>query len=332
MRKGSVWQLDGLPAIPTQNLPRDKWLEIRRSGIGGSDIAGVMDISPWSTPLAVYCDKVGLKPPQDPTVAMEFGIRMEPTLRKWAEDEINKQLDTKAYLALGGYKVLSSPYLYRHPENDIFLGNLDGVVLQGDMVYAGLEIKTVDRFAAKEWADDAMPEYYVVQDQWYMGVTGLSIWITGALIGKRFEVRTTLRDQERINDLQQAALGFWKTYVEPRRMPEATGDDTGLLMELFPDATEDIVQDSSMEYMLEQYLDYGEQAKQRKRAQDGMKALIEQKIGNNKGLQAGRYKATWSRYSTTRVDSGKLKTSYPEVYKKVTKDSPTGRLNVREEG
>ena len=150
MRKGTVWQLDGLPAIPTQNLPRDKWLEIRRSGIGGSDIAGIMGISPWSTPLAVYCDKVGLRPPQDPTVAMEFGTRMEPTLRKWAEDELNREIATQAYLESGGFKILASPYLYRHPEYEVFIGNVDGVVLVGDSVWAGLELKTVDRFAAKE--------------------------------------------------------------------------------------------------------------------------------------------------------------------------------------
>jgi len=336
MRRGSVWQLDGLPAIPTQNLPRDKWLEYRRSGIGGSDIAGVMGISPWSTPLAVYCDKVGLRPPQDPSVAMEFGTRMEPTLRKWAEDEINKTLPSAHYLSCGGYRVLSSPYLYRHPEQEIFIGDPDGVVLTAEEpereeeVNGGLELKTVDRFAAKEWADNMLPVYYEAQVQWYMGVTGLDRWIVGALIGKRFEVRLVPRNQERINDLQQAALGFWNTYVVPRRMPEATGGDSDLLLDLYPDATEDILQHPDMESLLEKYVQLGEQAKTLSNQKDGIKALVEQRIGDNKGLQAGRYKATWSRYTTSRVDSQALKARYPDVYRAVSKESPSGRLNVKE--
>ena len=331
MRRGTVWQLDGLPATPTQNLPKDKWLEIRRSGIGGSDIAGIMGISPWSTPLGVYCDKVGLRPPQDPTVAMEFGTRMEPTLRKWAEDEINKKIETADYLAWGEYKILSSPYLYRHPEQDIFIGNTDGVVLSDEVtIYAGAELKTVDRFAAKEWSDGMMPDYYNAQVQWYMGVTGLDRWVVGALIGKRFEVRVVERDQERINDLQQAALGFWATFVEPRIMPQATGGDSGLLLDLFPDASEDVLQDGEFELTLGHYLRLSETIREQQGLRDVVKARIEQRIGNAKGIQAGRYKATWSRYMTTRVDSNKLKASYPQVYSAVVRESPTGRLNVKE--
>lgn len=329
-RKGTVWQLDGLPAIPTQNLPRDKWLEYRRSGIGGSDIAGVMGISPWSTPLSVYCDKVGLRPPQDPSVAMEFGTRMEPTLRKWAEDEIAAARPTDEYLEVGDARVLSSPYLYRHPDYDMFLGNLDGVVLNEDIPFAGLELKTVDRFAAKEWGDGAVPEYYEAQAQWYMGITSLPLWIVGVLLGKKFEIRWLHRNQERINDLQQAALGFWNTYVVPRRMPEASGGDSDLLLDLFPDATEDIVQDESMEAMLNEYIENKAVIKGYERDTKAIQAKIEQRIGNNKGLQAGRYKATWSRYTTSRVDSQALKARYPEVYRAVSKESPSGRLNVKE--
>ena len=333
MRKGSVWQLDGLPATPTQNLPREKWLELRRSGIGGSDIAGILDISPWSTPLAVYCDKAGLRPDRDPTDAMEFGLRMEPELRRWAKDEINKQFaTTDEYLATGGYNVLSSPYLYQYPTIPEFIGNLDGVVINDDHVVAGLEIKTVDRFAGKDWKDGAIPEYYEMQAQWYMGVTGLAWWIIAALIGKRFELRSLNRDQEKINKAQSAAFHFWKKYVVPRIMPEATGDDTHLLLELFADSSEDIIQDENMEETCAEYSLIQKNIKAMEDRRDERKAAIMQRIGDAKGMQAGAYKAIWSRYVQSRVDSKKLKADYPDVYAAVTKESVSGRLTVKGEG
>ena len=42
------------------NAPdRAAWLAQRRNGIGASDIAAVLGISPWKTPLQLYMDKRG---------------------------------------------------------------------------------------------------------------------------------------------------------------------------------------------------------------------------------------------------------------------------------
>ena len=42
--------------IETAN--RSEWLEARRAGIGASDIAAIMGISPWSTPFQIWASKV----------------------------------------------------------------------------------------------------------------------------------------------------------------------------------------------------------------------------------------------------------------------------------
>ena len=44
---------------PTADLPREKWLEFRRQGIGGSDAAAVLGISPFRTGVDLYYDKLG---------------------------------------------------------------------------------------------------------------------------------------------------------------------------------------------------------------------------------------------------------------------------------
>ena len=37
------------PVISTEGLPREEWLAYRRKGIGGSDAAAVLGISPFRT-------------------------------------------------------------------------------------------------------------------------------------------------------------------------------------------------------------------------------------------------------------------------------------------
>ncbi|WP_431603239.1 YqaJ viral recombinase family protein, partial [Bacillus albus] len=37
----------------TNDLTRGKWLEIRRQGIGGSDLAAVLKLSDWNSPMSI---------------------------------------------------------------------------------------------------------------------------------------------------------------------------------------------------------------------------------------------------------------------------------------
>jgi putative phage-type endonuclease len=329
-RRGSVYLVEqpGLLAMPTQNLAEAKWLELRRTGIGGSDIAAIMGESPWRSALAVYCDKANLVPDREPSETMEFGLMMEPTLRQWAEQKINGTYN-------GGrpFKVLSSPYMYRIEQQQLFLADVDGVVLQQDneaQPWAGLELKTVDRYAAKEWKDGATPYHYQLQVNWYMGITHLRRWVVAPLLGKRFEIRVLTFNEELWRDQQQAAVGFWTTYVEPRQFPPAGGKDQALLLELFnKGVTEDIIQTPELRDALESYDTIGALIKVNEKAKDELAAKIKQRIGLNKGLQADGWLATWSRYDMEKVDTKKLRADYSEVYKAVVKSTPSGRLNVK---
>lgn len=44
--------------VGTEGLPREQWLEYRRKGIGGSDAAAVLGISPFRTGRDLYYDKL----------------------------------------------------------------------------------------------------------------------------------------------------------------------------------------------------------------------------------------------------------------------------------
>ena len=47
--------------VDTDTLSREDWLSYRRLGIGGSDVAAIMGISPFATIRDLYNDKFGIK-------------------------------------------------------------------------------------------------------------------------------------------------------------------------------------------------------------------------------------------------------------------------------
>lgn len=51
--------------IPTKDLTREEWLELRRNGIGGSDASVVMGKNPWRSIQQLWEDKTSKTPVQE---------------------------------------------------------------------------------------------------------------------------------------------------------------------------------------------------------------------------------------------------------------------------
>ena len=60
-----------------------EWLQVRRSGIGGSDAAAALGLSPWKSPLELWEEKaMGKTQPRQENDAMIFGRLLEPIVRE----------------------------------------------------------------------------------------------------------------------------------------------------------------------------------------------------------------------------------------------------------
>lgn len=71
--------------VETAGLSEEKWLAYRRKGIGGSDVAALLGISPWRTARDLYFDKlniVAVEDNEDNWVALEMGHLLEPLVAK----------------------------------------------------------------------------------------------------------------------------------------------------------------------------------------------------------------------------------------------------------
>lgn len=184
----------------------------RRKGIGGSDVAGILGISPWTTPLDVYLDKIGEADPLEMTAPMRWGLLLE--------DEIAQE-----YSRQTGRKVRRVNRILQHPEHPFMLASLDRTVVADGGVKRILEVKTVGKWSKQdEWGPDGtdeIPEHYLCQTSHYLAVTGAEIADVAVLIaGQDFRIYEVRRNQKLIELLIREEGRFWNDHVESRTPPE----------------------------------------------------------------------------------------------------------------
>lgn len=296
-------------------MTRDEWLAARRGGIGGSDIAALLGMSKWRTPLALWLDKTSDEPANDDDQSeiQEWGHRLEPVLvRKFSEQHPLKMLQPH------GEEVVA------HPEHPWMLASLDGTVYQ-DGSLAVWEAKTVDAHAAAEWADDATPDAYVLQVQWYMAVTGYADAYISALIGgNRYVERHIERDDALIDTLITRAQAWWNRHVVDGEMPAPTHEDGALLNQLWQHLdTDPIDLTADTAAILDDLRSVRAQIKTLGVYEDRLKADIKLALAEHtEGYVDGRLAVTWrtSKPRTT-FDTKAFAVDQPDLHAKYLRES-----------
>ncbi len=183
-----------------------EWLDLRKTGIGGSDVASIVGCSPWTSPYTWWAKRTGKIVDEFKTSdAMEWGTRLESVI-------IDKLEESHPELA-----VLRDVGTFAHVERDWQLANPDAVAVDkttGEHVI--IEIKT-SRFE-DDWRD-GVPAYYRTQVQWYMQTFGFKRAIVAVLFsGSKYVEHELLADdfeQDTNLTLVQAMVNLLDTGVEP---------------------------------------------------------------------------------------------------------------------
>lgn len=205
---------------PTKGVERDKWLEIRRRGLGGSDAGAVMGLNPYKTPLMVYYDKKGLGL-DNAGEACKWGNLLEEPVRQRAREDL-------------GATIEAVPGMLTSEVNTFMCANLDGlmlcdkpVTLDGKTVegLGGHEIKTSRTGAG--FGSDEVPDSYYAQVQHYMAVTGLKWFVLSVYIIERYEVKHYVveRNESFIKDLTAAEESFWQGNILKDEPPAPVGNE-----------------------------------------------------------------------------------------------------------
>lgn len=134
------------------------WLEARKGGIGASECAVVLGLSPWKTIDELYDEKIGLRPVKDisDNPAVKFGHAAEKHIRGLTQLDLANQYDFEYH-----------PYdIIRHDEYPFIFATLDCELLRKEDREKGvLEIKTGSFKNADDLApwDAGLPNHYAAQ-------------------------------------------------------------------------------------------------------------------------------------------------------------------------
>lgn len=202
-------------------MDRQKWLEERKHGIGGSDASSIVGMNPWKTNVQLWEEKTGRTTSEDISKkpAVKYGVYAEEHLRQLFA------LDYSQYHL--GYNEFK---MHRNKEYPFIFATLDGEIFDPDTEQRGvLEIKTtniVQSMQREKW-NDRIPENYYVQILHQLLATGWDFAILKAHLRSEWdnEVRITTRHYtikrsevlEDIEYLKQKEIEFWDCVVNDRK-------------------------------------------------------------------------------------------------------------------
>ena len=311
-----------MKTISTKGLSREAWLAIRMGGIGGSDAAAALGISPFTSPIRLWLEKTGAMEPEDlsDNSRVRAGNYLEPVVAQWYADE-NPAIKVQRRNAV--------LFCDEHP---FMLANLDRVIKCPERGKGGLEIKAPDARSAPYWEED-VPDYYQIQVQHYMAVDpSLAFFDVAALIGgndfRQFHIQ---RDPDLIAALIEGETRFWEM-VQSGVMPQAIGsdDEAGCFRHLFPgtnaevlDLSSTVAVDLASEYLAAKTERDAAEAR-RKKASSEIKTLMGQHV---KG-KAGEVSISWSRFKKRKTDLDGLRAHHPAIMAEHTTMVDDDRLTV----
>lgn len=266
---------------------RAAWLAERRQGIGGSDLAAIMGLSPWATPVTVWLDKTGRQPPQEENEAMRIGRELE--------DFVARRYTMETGRTVQRYNTML--------HDGCLLGNLDRlVVMPGEKVASHKqEIRTDTLLECKtsscEW-DGEVPLYYQTQVQHYMGlcpalkmadVAVLFLW------RKHFEIYRVERDQAVIDHIQRVLREWWERHVVNDEMPQPTNEIDCKLLWSRSNPGKSVMASDTIAAQIDRYRDLKKAEKQIKDEMAQAQSKIFAAMGDAEAIcdATGKTLATW---------------------------------------
>jgi putative phage-type endonuclease len=188
------------------------WLEARKDGLGGSDIAAVMGLDSYTTPFQVYWDKIHPVKDKKPSNAMRRGQTLEPFIVDLFKE------------AMPDLDVIYEPNKFEMVVDDdrpYIRGTRDGYYLTQESVPGILECKSTSGHNQHIWFNGVPPKYEI-QTKTYMMLYDYDEGYIAYLIDDVF-----LYTPVRLNDMYRnlivfAAEKFWTEHILKNVPPDAT--------------------------------------------------------------------------------------------------------------
>lgn len=327
---------------------RAEWLAERRTGLGGSDIAPMLGISPWRTPMEVYLDKLGRLEDED-SERMQLGRALEPTIARLYSERRDCAAQTVGMVrGADGWQLANvdrvcapdTAHLVYDPTQHQPTPDKYLEVLRSDPKRKlwGLEIKNTSGYDDAWGAEgtDEIPGYYLTQVAWYGLVTKLDVWEIAVLCrGSQLKVYRYHRDPQLEELLVGRAFDFWHNHVLRQRPPE---DDSNpkALEALYPAHgrnLEVLESDDVTDALLEQYSAAQFAIADACKHRDEIKAQLMRAIAHYPGIANDRFSVSWKRPHRREVDWRAIAMKHldqlPAAEAKVLREAHTAEKTVK---
>jgi putative phage-type endonuclease len=311
-----------LRLVKTLNLDRQQWLAVRKNGIGSSDAAAAVGLSPYKSQLELWLEKTGRDAelpkidPEDDSGPTYWGTLLEPIV-------------AAQYTRRTGNRVRRVNAVLAHPDCPWMLANLDREVIGAPDVQV-LECKTAGLNGARLWKA-GVPEYVQLQVMHQLAVTGKQAADVAVLVcGQELQVHRIERDQRLIAQLMDLEQRFWR-YVETDTAPPADGSDSAdvALRALYPrdsGALLDLRGDLEMAAVLSDLVAARETLAREVQREQELKQRIQQRMGDASKVLFEAGDITWKRSKDgVTVDVERLQQEYPDMAARFSKSKPGSR-------
>lgn len=188
-----------------------EWLELRKQGIGGSEIGTIMGFNPYESAYTLWHKKLGLIPESDlsDNIAVWLGKVLEtPILARF--EEMHPELE------------LFHTGTWRNEEHDFMLANPDALFRNRNTGEWGIiEVKT----GRNPWTQ--VPPSYRAQVMWYLKTFGFTKAYIVGFVGYQWEERKIEYDAFEGDHMIKEAKRFLNA-VKTASKPDWDGSDSTL--------------------------------------------------------------------------------------------------------
>lgn len=300
----------------TKKISKEEWLELRKTGIGGSDAGAVVGLNPYSSAYSVYHEKLSLVEAFEGNDKTRLGTDLEDYVAKRFEEETGKKVRRLNAVL----RSIARPYM---------LADVDRMIVGED---AGLECKTTTNFDGYKFDEGEYPAYWACQCYHYMSVTGAKRWYICVLdlSSGKVSVIQIERNESEIKALEEMESVFWYDHIEKKVCPAPNGSEKcdEILAEKYPMADEDVPALDLMGYSQElaRLAELKAEIKPLEDEKSAIEQTLKEALGTASVGEYGLYKVSYKNSVSTRLDTKKLKEEQPDIYAAYANESTSRRF------
>lgn len=257
-----------------------------KTGVGGSDVAAILGLSPYKTPAEVYA-RIVHGTPEAKGVRLRLGQIAEPhILQDYCDRHDLSMMDLQRNVEIV------------HPVKPYMRGELDA--LKTGKAF-GVECKLVGQRQAERWGADGsddIPDEYLVQVAWYsmladIGYMAIAAWFDGGGDYREFRYERNLELEGRLRELVEK---FWTDHVEKKVPPSLLGAHADTVRLIYPRGNGTVREAVGEEiFAISAYAGAHKEHAEAAAKLESIKAGLQGRIADADGLVSPQGRVTWKK-------------------------------------